>query len=106
METYFSNLNRQGAIRRLIADLRILLQDLGAVLCAKRHMTGYERIAEVEPSDGLYSCLEGNFLTDKTVEHLLRHPLTSVGIAFAVGFLLGAGLVRRNKKDRGAPDAS
>ena len=102
METYFENLTaREGTGEKLIADLKILVQDAETLVkaaggnLAEKSRAGLtvalERL-KVAAASAQGQAVAGAKRADLLVR---EHPYQSIGVAFGVGLLIGV-LLRRD----------
>ena len=102
METYFENLTaRDGTGEKLIADLKILVQDAETLVKAAGGNLAEKSRAELtvalERLKVAAARAQGQAVAGaKRVDLLVReHPYQSIGLAFGVGLLIGV-LLRRD----------
>ena len=88
-------------IAQLKQDLRLLMDDMGAVAKNRAHRAK-ERVGEAmhefkdRAGEAAQAAKEkGRVAAEKAEETITDHPFASVGIAFGVGLLLGAVLTSR-----------
>lgn len=102
METYFQNMAAaEGSKEKLIRDLNILLRDVEELIrVAGRDLSERSRhqlLAALERFKATCACLEQEAASAaRAAEKLIRdNPYSSVGLAFALGLLLGVLTGRR-----------
>jgi ElaB/YqjD/DUF883 family membrane-anchored ribosome-binding protein len=111
METHFPNLNENQSLlarERVLADLRKLADDATSLLNATKDDASEKArevrgrlAATIEKAKATYDAIEARGLeaarvAATTADDTIRsHPYEAIGIAFAVGLLLGVFLRRK-----------